>query len=166
MGHESGRPDTAGQRSGHILQVSSIGGVLAFPILGLYHASKWGLEAFSQALAYELEEFGVNVTIIEPGGYTTDWSGSSAGRSTELPVYDGVRERRFARLGAVRSRPGDPDATGPAILELIDAEQPPLRVFFGNSGLPMAQREYSERLETWERWNDLSQRAQGEAAES
>src|SRR6201987_5798723 len=96
------------QRSGHILQVSSIGGVLAFPILGLYHASKWGLEAFSQALAYELEEFGVKVTIIEPGGFTTDWSGSSAGRSIELPVYDGVRERRFQRLGPVRSRPGDP----------------------------------------------------------
>ena len=88
------------QRSGHILQISSIGGVLAFPILGLYHASKWGLEAFSQSLSYELEEFGVNVTIIEPGGYTTAWSGSSAGRSSELPVYDGVRERRFTAPGA------------------------------------------------------------------
>ena len=159
-------PILRAQRSGHILQVSSIGGVLAFPILGLYHASKWGLEAFSQALAYELEEFGVKVTIIEPGGYTTDWSGSSAGRSVELPVYDGVRERRFQRLGAVRSRPGDPEATGPAILELVDVEQPPLRAFFGSSGLAMARREYSERLETWERWNDLSQRAQGETANS
>jgi NAD(P)-dependent dehydrogenase (short-subunit alcohol dehydrogenase family) len=149
------------QRSGHILQVSSIGGVLAFPILGLYHASKWGLEAFSQALAYELEEFGVKVTIIEPGGYTTDWSGSSAGRSPELAVYDGVRERRFQRLGPVRSQPGDPEATGPAILELVDAKEPPLRVFFGSTGLELARDEYAERLHTWERWNDLSQRAQG-----
>jgi len=149
------------QRSGHILQISSIGGVLAFPILGLYHASKWGLEAFSQALSYELEEFGVKVTIIEPGGYTTDWSGSSAGRSSELPVYDGVRERRFQRLGPVRSQPGDPEATGPAIIELVDAEQPPLRVFFGSHGLELARPEYSERLQTWERWNDLSRRAQG-----
>lgn len=149
------------QRSGHILQVSSIGGVLAFPILGLYHASKWALEAFSQSLSEEVEEFGVKVTLIEPGGYTTAWSGSSAGRSTELPVYDGVRERRFRRLGPVRSRPGDPEATGPAILELVDAEEPPLRVFFGSSGLEMAQREYAERLQTWERWNELSLRAQG-----
>ncbi len=149
------------QRSGHILQISSIGGVLAFPILGLYHASKWGLEAFSQSLSYELEEFGVKVTIIEPGGYTTAWSGSSAGRSSELTVYDGVRERRFQRLGPVQSRPGDPEATGPAILELVDAEQPPLRVFFGSHGLELARPEYTERLETWDRWDELSRRAQG-----
>jgi len=149
------------QRSGHILQVSSIGGVMAFPILGLYHASKWGLEAFSQSLSEELEEFGVKVTIIEPGGYTTAWSGSSAGRAAELPAYDGVRARRFQRLGPVRSQPGDPEATGPAILELVDAEQPPLRVFFGSTGLELARQEYASRLETWERWNDLSVRAQG-----
>jgi NAD(P)-dependent dehydrogenase (short-subunit alcohol dehydrogenase family) len=149
------------QGSGHIVQVSSIGGVLAFPTLGLYHASKWALEAFNQSLSEELEEFGVRVTIIEPGGYATDWSGASAGRSAELPVYDGVRERRYRRMGPVRSQPGDPDATGPAILELVDADEPPLRVFFGNSGLELARREYAGRLETWERWNDLSQRAQG-----
>jgi NAD(P)-dependent dehydrogenase (short-subunit alcohol dehydrogenase family) len=150
------------QRSGHILQVSSIGGVMAFPVLGLYHASKWGLEAFSQSLSEELEEFGVKVTIIEPGGFTTDWSGSSAGRAQELPVYDGVRERRFSRLGGVRTRPGDPLATGPAILELVDAAEPPLRVFFGSTGLEMARSEYASRLEEWERWNELSMRAQGD----
>jgi NAD(P)-dependent dehydrogenase (short-subunit alcohol dehydrogenase family) len=149
------------QRSGHILQVSSVGGVLAFPILGLYHASKWGLEAFSQSLSEELEEFGVNVTIIEPGGYTTDWSGASAGRSAELPFYGGVRERRLQRLGPVRTRPGDPQATGPAILALVDAEDPPLRVFFGSSALELARTEYAERLRTWERWDWLSQQAQG-----
>ncbi len=153
------------QRSGHILQVSSIGGVLAFPILGLYHASKWALEAFSQSLSEELEEFGVKVTIIEPGGYRTDWAGSSAGRSAELPIYDGVRERRFRRLGPVRSQPGDPQATGAAVLELVDSEDPPLRVFFGSSGLEMARREYLGRLENWERWNGLSIRAQGETQE-
>jgi len=60
-----------------------------------------------------------------------------------------------------RSRPGDPEATGPAIIELVDAEQPPLRVFFGSHGLELARPEYSERLQTWERWNDLSRRAQG-----
>jgi NAD(P)-dependent dehydrogenase (short-subunit alcohol dehydrogenase family) len=149
------------QRGGHILQVSSIGGVMAFPLLGLYHASKWGLEAFSQSLSEELEEFGVKVTIIEPGGFTTDWSGSSAGRAHELPAYDGVRERRLKRLGPVSSRPGDPVATGPAILELVDAAEPPLRVFFGSSGLEMARREYASRLQEWERWNELSMQAQG-----
>jgi NAD(P)-dependent dehydrogenase (short-subunit alcohol dehydrogenase family) len=150
------------QRSGHIIQVSSIGGVMAFPVLGLYHASKWGLEAFSQSMSEELQEFGVHVTIVEPGGYTTDWSGSSAGRAEEMPVYDGVRERRLQRLGPVRSRPGDPQATGPAILELVDAAEPPLRVFFGDSGLQLARAEYASRIETWEKWNELSVRAQGQ----
>ena len=75
------------QRAGHIIQVSSIGGVTAFPMLGLYHASKWGLEGFSQSLAAELAEFGVRVTIVEPGGFTTDWSGDSAGRAQDMRPY-------------------------------------------------------------------------------
>jgi NAD(P)-dependent dehydrogenase (short-subunit alcohol dehydrogenase family) len=152
------------QRSGHIIQVSSIGGVLAFPLLGLYHASKWGLEGFSQSLAAELAEFGVHVTLVEPGGFTTDWSGASAGRAQELAVYDGVRERRLQALGPIRSQPGDPEATGAAMLELVDADEPPLRVFFGSSGLQMARREYAARIETWEKWDDLAQRAQGGSA--
>jgi NAD(P)-dependent dehydrogenase (short-subunit alcohol dehydrogenase family) len=154
-------PILRAQGSGHILQVSSIGGVHAFPTIGLYHASKWGLEGFSQSLAYELEDFGVKVTIVEPGGFATDWSGPSAGRAEELPVYDEVRANRFKRLGAVRSRPGDPQATGPAILELVDAEEPPLRVFLGSAPLEMIRPEYASRIETWERWNELSVRAQG-----
>jgi NAD(P)-dependent dehydrogenase (short-subunit alcohol dehydrogenase family) len=154
-------PILRAQGSGHILQVSSIGGVHAFPTIGLYHASKWGLEGFSQSLAYELEDFGVKVTIVEPGGFATDWSGPSAGRAEELSVYDEVRANRFKRLGAVRSRPGDPQATGPAILELVDAEEPPLRVFLGSAPLEMIRPEYASRIETWERWNELSVRAQG-----
>ncbi|HTA33402.1 MAG TPA: SDR family oxidoreductase [Solirubrobacteraceae bacterium] len=149
------------QRSGHIIQVSSIGGVMAFPLLGLYHASKWGLEGFSQSLAAELAEFGVHVTLVEPGGFTTDWSGDSAGRAQQMAVYDGVRERRLQALGPIRSQPGDPQATGAAMLELVDAAEPPLRVFFGSSGLQMIRREYAARIDTWEKWDGLAQRAQG-----
>src|SRR5579859_3724474 len=78
-------PFMRAQRSGHILQVSSIGGVNAFPTLGLYHASKWALEGFSQSLAAEVAGFGIKVTLIEPGGYATDWSGPSAVRAAPLP---------------------------------------------------------------------------------
>src|SRR4051794_650387 len=77
------------QGSGHIIQVSSIGGISAFPGLGAYHASKWALEGFSQALAAEVADFGIHVTVIEPGGFATDWSGPSAVRSAGLPAYDG-----------------------------------------------------------------------------
>src|SRR5580700_6181730 len=89
-------PILRAQGSGHILQVSSIGGISAFMSTGAYHASKWALEGFSQSLSQEVADFGVKVTLIEPAGYSTDWSGSSAQHSTPLPVYDPVREKAAA----------------------------------------------------------------------
>lgn len=152
-------PILRAQRSGHIIQVSSIGGVNAFPTVGLYHASKWGLEGFSQALAAEVAGFGIKVTLVEPSGFATDWSGPSAKRATPLPAYDGAR----AAMEAFRSHnvPGDPNATGPAILKVVDSPDPPLRIFFGSVGLPMMRAEYAKRIETWGKWNHVSMEAQG-----
>jgi NAD(P)-dependent dehydrogenase (short-subunit alcohol dehydrogenase family) len=147
------------QGAGHIIQVSSIGGVNAFPTVGLYHASKWGLEGFTQALAQEVADLGIKVTIVEPTGYSTDWAGPSGVRAERLPAYEAVWERRTAQRAA--ARPGDPEATGPAILELVDAEEPPLRVFFGDGPLEMIKGEYAKRIAEWEAWNDLSVRAHG-----
>jgi NAD(P)-dependent dehydrogenase (short-subunit alcohol dehydrogenase family) len=93
------------QGSGHILQVSSIGGISAFMNTGAYHASKWALEGFSQSLAQEVAEFGVKVTLIEPAGYSTDWSGSSAKHSAELPAYDKIREQALASRKARFTKP-------------------------------------------------------------
>jgi NAD(P)-dependent dehydrogenase (short-subunit alcohol dehydrogenase family) len=149
------------QGSGHIIQVSSIGGVNAFPGLGMYHASKWALEAFSQSLATEVAGFGVKVTIVEPGGYSTDWSGPSSVRAQRLPAYEEVWEARDRAFAARNSSPGDPDATGPAILEVVDADEPPLRIFFGDGGLGMTRTEYEHRIAEWEQWDELSRRAQG-----
>lgn len=146
------------QGAGHIIQVSSIGGVHAFPTLGLYHASKWGLEAFSQSLAAEVRDFGIKVTIVEPTGYTTDWSGPSSVQAERMPAYEDVRERRAQ---AVRATRGDPAATGPPMLELVDADDPPLRIFFGIGPLEMIREEYARRIATWERWDDLSRMAHG-----
>jgi len=152
-------PIMRAQGSGHFIQVSSIGGVNAFPTVGLYHASKWGLEGFSQSLATEVAGFGIKVTLVEPGGYATDWGGPSAKRAAPMPAYDGAR----AAIAAFRSNnvPGDPAATGPAILKVVDATDPPLRIFFGSGGLPMIRAEYARRIETWEQWNDVSIAAQG-----
>jgi NAD(P)-dependent dehydrogenase (short-subunit alcohol dehydrogenase family) len=146
------------QGAGHIIQVSSIGGVHAFPTLGLYHASKWGLEAFSQSLAAEVRDFGIKVTIVEPTGYTTDWSGPSSVQAERMPAYEDVRERRAQAVRAIR---GEPAATGPAMLELVDADDPPLRIFFGIGPLEMIREEYARRIATWERWDDLSRMAHG-----
>jgi NAD(P)-dependent dehydrogenase (short-subunit alcohol dehydrogenase family) len=155
-------PFMRAQKSGHIIQVSSIGGVNAFPTVGLYHASKWALEGFSQSLATEVAPFGIHVTLIEPAGYATEWGGPSAKRAKELPAYQGARDA----IAAFRSKnnPGDPEATGQAILKIVDAPQPPLRVFFGSAGLPMTRTEYLKRLANWEKWNDLAVEAQGDLA--
>ena len=147
------------QGSGHIIQVSSIGGVNAFPTVGLYHASKWGLEGFSQTLAQEVADFGIKVTIVEPVGYSTDWAGPSGVRAERLPGVRGGVEA--PRVHARRGARGDPEATGPAILELVDAAEPPLRVFFGDWPLETIKAEYAKRIAEWEAWNDLAVRSFG-----
>jgi NAD(P)-dependent dehydrogenase (short-subunit alcohol dehydrogenase family) len=147
------------QGSGHIIQVSSIGGVQAFPGIGLYHASKWALEGFSQSLATEVKGFGINVTLVEPTGYPTDWSGPSAVQAQPLEAYEPIREARRANRNTWA--PADPQATGPAILELVDAEQPPLRVFFGETPLRIIEPEYAKRLEEWHSWQWLAELANG-----
>jgi NAD(P)-dependent dehydrogenase (short-subunit alcohol dehydrogenase family) len=152
------------QGSGHIIQVSSIGGVQAFPTLGLYHASKWGLEAFSQSLAAEVADFGVKVTIVEPTGYTTDWAGPSSVQAEHIAAYDGIRAARERTRAAAPAGRGDPAATGPAILDLVDAAEPPLRVFLGIGPLDIIRTEYAQRIATWERWDDLSRAAHGAGA--
>jgi NAD(P)-dependent dehydrogenase (short-subunit alcohol dehydrogenase family) len=149
------------QGSGHILQVSSIGGISAFPIVGAYHASKWALEGFSQALAQEVEGFGIHVTLIEPGGFSTDWGGSSAKRSAPLAAYDELREQVAESRKQRMAEPGDPQASAAAVLRIVHADEPPLRVFFGTAPLGIAKADYASRLETWEKWNDVSVLAQG-----
>ena len=154
-------PFLRAQGSGHIVQVSSIGGISAFPNIGAYHASKWALEGFSQALAQEVAGFGIHVTLVEPGGFSTDWGGSSARHATPIAAYDEARaqmaEARAKRIGT----PGNPSTSAEAILRVVDAEQPPLRVFFGSSPLGTAKADYASRIATWEQWDDVAQLAQG-----
>jgi NAD(P)-dependent dehydrogenase (short-subunit alcohol dehydrogenase family) len=149
------------QGSGHIIQVSSIGGISAFPLVGIYHASKWALEGFSQALAQEVADFGIHVTLVEPGGFSTDWSGDSASHSTELPAYADFRKKTMEQRASRNSTPGDPKASAAAILDVVDAAEPPLRVFFGSAPLGIAKADYARRIETWERWNHVAEKAQG-----
>ncbi|WP_266392209.1 SDR family NAD(P)-dependent oxidoreductase [Streptomyces canus] len=145
------------QRGGHILQVSSIGGLAAFPSLGLYNASKWALEGMSEALAQEVGPLGVRVTIVEPGPYGTDWSGSSAVHAEPLAAYEPIREAR--RAGAGARAPQDPRATAEVILELVDTDEPPLRLFLGTYPYPVVEAAYRGRLDTWNAWRPLAARA-------
>jgi NAD(P)-dependent dehydrogenase (short-subunit alcohol dehydrogenase family) len=149
------------QGSGHIIQVSSIGGISAFPLVGMYHASKWALEGFSQALAQEVAPFNIHVTLIEPGGFDTDWAGPSSKRSTPLPDYKEVHEAADRARAQRVSQPGDPKASAAAILKVVDAPEPPLRVFFGAAPLQLAKADYEARLKTWEEWQPVAELAQG-----
>jgi NAD(P)-dependent dehydrogenase (short-subunit alcohol dehydrogenase family) len=149
------------QGSGHFLQVSSIGGISAFAGIGMYHASKWALEGISQSLALEVAGFGIKVTLIEPGGYATDWGGSSARHTTELPAYAAAREQAQQARARRTASPGDPAATGAAVLELVDADEPPLRVLLGDGPLAVATADYESRLRTWREWEPLSIAAHG-----
>jgi len=143
------------QGSGHILQVTSEGGVRAFPGLGAYHASKWALEGLSQSLAQEVAGFGIHITMIEPGPYSTGWLETGSRRSDEYADYQPVRDG--SERGWVR---GDPAATRTAILKVVDAEKPPLRIFFGKSLAPVTE-EYERRLATWREWEPVSVEAFG-----
>ncbi len=149
------------QRSGHIIQVSSIGGISAFQNVGIYHASKWALEGFSQSLAQEIASFGIHVTLIEPGGFATDWAGSSAKHATPLPAYDEAHAAADLARSQRVATPGDPHASAAAILKVVDAEEPPLRVFFGKQPIQIAKADYASRIKTWEEWQPVAELAQG-----
>jgi NAD(P)-dependent dehydrogenase (short-subunit alcohol dehydrogenase family) len=155
-------PFLRAQKSGHILQVSSIGGISAFPGIGAYHASKWALEAFSQSLAGEVADFGIHVTLIEPGGFETDWGGSSAKHTKDNPAYADVKAKMSAQRKERIGKRGDPKASSAAVLKIVDAKDPPLRIFFGQAPLGIAKADYAKRIETWEAWDAVSKEAQGD----
>jgi NAD(P)-dependent dehydrogenase (short-subunit alcohol dehydrogenase family) len=146
---------------GHIIQVSSIGGISAFVDVGMYHASKWGLEGLSQSLSQEVKQFGIHVTLIEPGGFSTDWGGSSARHAEPMEAYAAMHAASEERRAAGRGSAGDPEASAAAVLRVVDADEPPLRVFFGSAPLGIAEADYEQRLATWREWQPVSELAQG-----
>ncbi|MDT8849006.1 SDR family NAD(P)-dependent oxidoreductase [Pantoea dispersa] len=146
------------QRSGHIVQISTIGGVTAFPLFGIYNASKWALEGMSQALAAEVRDLGIKVTLIEPTAFATAWARGSAIQAVPNSAYDGVRQKVLGMWSG--QTPGKPEASAAALLELVDAEDPPLRAFFGDL-LEMMQAEYAQRLAEWKQWQPQARAASG-----
>ncbi|PRY02524.1 SDR family NAD(P)-dependent oxidoreductase [Allonocardiopsis opalescens] len=152
------------QRAGHIVQLSSAAGLMAMPLSGAYSASKWALEALNESLAHEVADFGIKVTVIEPGGFAT-----RAGRNPDPldnghlaepdPIYDGLRQRIAAFAG--KQPAGDPAAAARALLKIVDSDKPPLRVLFGQGFYPMLQQVYADRLKSWADWQDLSAEAHG-----
>ncbi|MFD8145165.1 oxidoreductase [Streptomyces sp. NPDC059708] len=146
------------QGSGHLLQMSSIAGVTTYPNLGLYCASKWALEAMGETLAQEVAGFGIKVTLIEAGEFRTDWSASSLVRATPKTAYDTVlAKRRHGLSGAfAHLQPGDPRRAGAALLKLVEAPDPPLRLLLGTTAADRAPTALHERLTGWQQWAPLA----------
>ncbi len=157
-------PILRSQGGGRILQVSSIGGVTAYPNLGSYHAAKWALEGLTQSLAGEVAEFGIRVTLVEPGGFATDWVGAAA-QSDQLDAYAAQRETFEAARRERMSDLAPPEAARTAILEIADAEDPPLRMLLGRNVFALAQAEYHRRLAEWEQWEPVAASADGNSVQ-
>lgn len=150
------------QGNGHILGTSSVAGVVAGPMIGFYHASKWAFEALYESLSHEVAGFGIKVTLLEPGAYATEFASQASLKVAKtIDAYLPMRQQVFAAGAAIKF--GDPYATSDLVLRLVDHENPPLRVFLGTEGMPVALAAFRNRLALWEAWETLSNQAQGES---
>ena len=148
------------QGNGHILGTSSGLGHVTMPVIGYYCSSKWAFEAIHESLAAEVKQFGIRVTIIEPGAYATEFgSQESLKFSPGLDLYKDFKAQFFGGLKTMER--GDPNATPEALFQIVDTENPPLRFNLGSHNLPWVRATYAERIATWEAWDAVSSSAQG-----
>jgi NAD(P)-dependent dehydrogenase (short-subunit alcohol dehydrogenase family) len=148
-------PVMRAQRSGNIVNISSIGGMVAFPGIGFYNASKFAVTGYSEALAKELAPLGINVTIVAPSGFRTDWAGRSANNSKI--VIEDYQTTAHNNQGTIRGnsgvQPGDPVRAAKAIIKAVEAEKPPVRLLLGVGALKGARNKIAELqqdIDTWE----------------
>lgn len=153
-------PILRAQGSGHILGTSSNLGHVVLPVIGYYCSTKWAFEAIHESLALEVKAFGINVTIIEPGAYATEFgSPESLKFAAGMDIYTDFKEQFFGDLKNLER--GDPNATPNAIFAVVDAENPPLRINLGSNNLQWVKGEYAKRMATWEEWDAVASAAQG-----
>lgn len=152
-------PIMRAQGSGHIIQVSSFLGLITYPVLGLYNASKYAVNGLTETLAAEVQAFGIKVSLIEPNGFSTDWAGASAFQTVATETYAPLKKAFFEF--ATPDQWGMPEATKDAVLALIDAENPPLHFLLGRIALPTVKQVYADRLKQFEEWKDVSTAAHG-----
>jgi NAD(P)-dependent dehydrogenase (short-subunit alcohol dehydrogenase family) len=144
------------QRSGHFLQVSSIGGRTGSAGLGPYQTSKWAVEGFSEVLAREVTPLGIKVTLIEPGSFRTDWGGSSMAIPEPSEGYRELIEGRIAYHNNAGNEPGDPAKAAQAMIAIVNEANPPLRLLLGKDAVMLARSVDQAKLAETDRWEELS----------
>ncbi|MDR4305935.1 SDR family NAD(P)-dependent oxidoreductase [Chelatococcus sambhunathii] len=151
-------PGMRKRRSGRIVNVTSMGGFITMPGISFYCGSKFALEGVSEALGKEVAGFGVKVTALAPGQFRTDWAGRSMERAARsIPDYDAVMDPiRAARQAKSGAQPGDPAKAAHALLALVEAENPPTRLFLGEDALGVVEQKLNAMRAEISTWNALS----------
>lgn len=147
------------QRSGHIINFSSIGGLMSFPTLGYYNATKYAVEGISETLVQELAPFGIKVTLIEPGGFRTDWSGrSSVKTQTAIEDYKEtiVGQRLAAAAQGGGHEAGDPVKAAQALIEVVESEEPPMHLLLGKDAYEWIFNKIDALKKDFEAWKVTS----------
>jgi NAD(P)-dependent dehydrogenase (short-subunit alcohol dehydrogenase family) len=152
------------QRSGHVIQIASVGGRVTSPGIGPYQTAKWAVEGFSGVLQKEVAPLGIHVTIIEPGGIRTDWAGSSM---TVHEIRDDYRETvgRMSEYRESGTPLGDPAKVAQAILKISEVPEPPLRLLLGSDAYAMARAADDAKIASDDRWQDLTRSTDHDDAE-
>jgi NAD(P)-dependent dehydrogenase (short-subunit alcohol dehydrogenase family) len=149
------------QRSGHILNVASIGGLRSFPGVGFYNATKYAVDGLSEALYKEVSPLGIKVTVICPSGFRTDWAGRSA-KNTAISIddYATTAQKNMGDIRAISgNQAGDPVKAAKAMIMVTETENPPLRLLLGAAALKGARLKLEELRNDFETWADVSEGA-------
>ncbi|HEX6354141.1 oxidoreductase [Actinophytocola sp.] len=151
-------PGMRARRAGHIVNVSSLGGLAAFGATGYYHATKFAVEGISESLAAEIAPLGVRVTIVEPAAFRTNWSGPSMRQSTTVidDYADTAGARRAGTLATYGHQPGDPARAAEAVITAVGADEPPLRLLLGTTAYEIATARLDSLRATFDTWRDLT----------
>ena len=145
------------QRSGHILQISSVGGRVGNAGLTMYQAAKFGLGGFSEALAKEVAPLGIHVTCVEPGGFRTDWAGASMTYATEIEGYEETVQQRSEFFKSGKFVPmGDPEKAAKVMVDLVDNAEPPVHLVLGSEAISILKDADSKRQDEMEKWLPVS----------
>ncbi|MCY7421773.1 MAG: oxidoreductase [Chitinophagaceae bacterium] len=146
------------QRSGHIVNIASIGGLVSFPAVGFYNATKYAVDGLSESLAKETAHLGIKVTIVAPSGFRTDWAGRSANNSKiEIEDYASTAGKNKNDIrGYSGNQPGDPVRAAQAIIKAVDSDNPPLRLLLGAAALKGARNKLVQLQKDFDAWEETT----------
>jgi NAD(P)-dependent dehydrogenase (short-subunit alcohol dehydrogenase family) len=151
-------PSMRKQKSGHVINISSIGGLVGFPALSFYNASKFAVAGLSEALAKETAPLGIKVTIVCPSGFRTDWAGRSANESkSSIEDYQSTAGANKNNIrGYSGKQPGDPQRAAKAIIKMAENQDPPLYLLLGEAAFNTAQKKLEDLKNNFDSWKETS----------